>query len=285
MQTLRHDYVHVNGIRLHYVTAGQGPLLVLLHGFPEFWYAWRHQITALAEDFTVVVPDQRGYGASDRPNWGYEVDVLVADLLGLIEALGHTNALLVGHDWGGAVAWAAAIAYPHRFTRLVIMNAPHPVVFGRHLRHNPVQQRRSWYMGFFLLPWLPELALSAADYTGLERLFRATARPGTFSEADLDAYKDAMSQTGALTAALNWYRSAGRAGARGLLSGRERQCRVPTLVIWGERDVALGAEMLDDLDEFVDDLQIVRIPEAGHWVQHEAPDEVTAALKAFLRQT
>lgn len=284
MSELRHAYAEVNGIRMHYVTAGQGPLVVLLHGFPEFWYSWRKQIPALAEQFTVVAPDQRGYNETDKPAWGYEVDVLMADVLGLIDALGHERAMLVGHDWGGAVAWATAIARPHRVERLAILNTPHPSVFLKHLRGNPAQMRRSWYMGFFLLPALPELAFRANDYALVERIFRGTTPPGTFSDEEIAAYKDALSKPGALTAALNWYRAAGRQGTRGLFAGTGMRCQVPTLLIWGEDDIALGAEMVDDIPEFVADLTVRRLPGVSHWVQHQAADEVNAALLEFLRR-
>lgn len=279
---LRHEYVEVNGIRMHYVTAGQGPLVLMLHGFPEFWYSWRKQIPALAEHFTVVAPDQRGYNETDKPAWGYEVDVLVADTVGLIEALGHERAMVVGHDWGGAVAWAAAITRPHRVERLAILNAPHPAVFARHLRTNRAQMRRSWYMGFFLLPALPELAFRADDYALVDRIFRDGTPPGTFSDEEIAAYKDALSKPGAMTAALNWYRAAGRQGTRGLFAGTQMRCEVPTLLIWGERDIALGAEMVDDTHEFVADLSVRRLPGVSHWVQHEAPEEVNRHLLEFL---
>jgi pimeloyl-ACP methyl ester carboxylesterase len=279
---LRHAYVTVNGIRMHYVTAGSGPLLLLLHGFPEFWYGWRRQIPALAEHFTVVAPDQRGYNETDKPAWGYEVDVLVADALALIDALGHERAIVVGHDWGGAVAWATAIAHPHRVERLAILNMPHPQVFADHLRSNPSQQRRSWYAGFFQLPGLPELALKANDYAAIEQMFRGTTPPGTFSDEEIAAYKDAASKPGALTAMLNWYRTVGRRGARGLFAGPERRCEVPTMVIWGENDIALGAEMVDDLPKYVTDLTVHRLPGVSHWVQHQAADQVNRHLLEFL---
>lgn len=283
MSELRHAYLQVNGIRMHYVTAGQGPLVLLLHGFPEFWYSWRKQIPALAEHFTVVAPDLRGYNETDKPSWGYEIDVLVADVVELIAALGHERALVVGHDWGGAVAWATAIARPHRVERLAILNAPHPAVFAEHLRTNRAQMRRSWYMGFFLLPALPELALSANDYAAVDQIFRGSTAPGTFSAEEIDAYKDALSKPGALTAALNWYRAAGRQGTRGLYTGTRMQCEVPTLLIWGEGDIALGAEMVDDTRRYVPDLTIRRLPGVSHWVQHEAPEAVNRYLLEFLR--
>lgn len=283
MGELRHEYVQINGIRMHYVTAGRGPLVLLLHGFPEFWYSWRHQIPALAEHFTVVAPDQRGYNETDKPGWGYEIDVLVADVVELIKALGHERALLVGHDWGGAVAWATAIAMPHRVERLAILNTPHPAVFARHLRSNQAQMRRSWYMGLFLLPWLPEQLIRANDYATIEQSLRGDTPPGTFSDEEIAAYKDAISRPGALTAGLNWYRAAGMQGPRGLYAGTGMRCEVPTLLLWGETDRFLGPELADDTHEFVPDLTLRRMPGVSHWVQQQAPAEVNRSLLEFFR--
>jgi pimeloyl-ACP methyl ester carboxylesterase len=153
---VEHHYIHVNGIKMHYVKAGQGERLVLLlHGFPEFWYSWRNQIPALSEQFTVVAPDLRGYNETEKPSWGYGIDVLVNDVISLIRELGYEKAIVVGHDWGGAIAWATAIAYPHRVERLIVLNCPHPSIFRKALRTNREQQGRSWYMGFFQLRFAP----------------------------------------------------------------------------------------------------------------------------------
>jgi epoxide hydrolase 4 len=278
---LRHEYVRVNGIRMHYATAGDGPLVLMLHGFPDFWYSWRHQLPALAERFTVVAPDQRGYNETDKPDWGYSVDVLVADVLELIAALGHERALLVGHDWGGAVAWATAIAHPHRVARLAVLNTPHPAIFAEHLRSNPRQMLRSAYMGFFQLPWLPEQALGANDFAALEAQLRADLGD-SLSAAELAAWKDAMSKPGALTGGLNWYRAAARQGTRGLFAGTGMRCEVPTLLIVGERDAYLGPEMAAGHERFVPDLQLRRVPTAGHWVQQREPALVNAELLRFF---
>ncbi|NCC36635.1 MAG: alpha/beta hydrolase [Chloroflexia bacterium] len=279
---LQHNYIEINGINMHYVTAGQGPLVLFLHGFPEFWYSWRHQLAALADQFTVVAPDQRGYHQTDKPSWGYEIDVLVADVVALIEALGHHQALLVGHDWGGAVAWATAMNYPHRVRRLAILNTPHPVAFAKELRTNRQQQQRSLYMGLFSLPFLPELLLKAGDYALIELALTSATRPDAFSEDDLDAYKDAMSVPGALTAALNWYRAAARGGMQGLTGGKVRRCEVPTCLIWGEDDPYLGVELVEATRPYVADLMVHRLPGAGHWVQQEAPEEVNRLLGQFF---
>lgn len=276
-----HQYAQINGIRMHYVTAGHGPPVIMLHGFPEFWYAWRRQIPALAEDYWVIVPDQRGYAETAKPGWGYEVDVLVRDVIELIELSGAGKARIVGHDWGGVIAWALAIAYPHRVEQLAILNAPHPAIFRTALRRNLRQALKSLYMGFFLLPWLPEALLSANDYALLARALRRTANnPQVFSEEDLESYKDAISIPGALTAALNWYRAAGR--GRGLLSGTGLKVQAPTLLIWGEQDAFLDADLLHGTERFVPDLCIKRLPACSHWVHHEAPDQVNAALIDFF---
>ncbi len=281
MSTIQHRYAQINGIRMHYAVAGSGPPVVMLHGFPEFWYGWHKQIPALAERYTVIVPDQRGYGETDKPTWGYEVDVLVQDIIGLIEASGHQRARIVGHDWGGAVAWALAIKFPQRVERLAILNAPHPAIFPAALKTNPRQAMRSMYMGFFQLPWLPEALLSANDYAlYAQSLRRSAATPTAFSDEEIERYKDAISTPGALTGALNWYRAARRSG--GLLRGTGLQVTVPTLLMWGERDSFLGKELIDGTERFVPDLRVLRMPTCSHWLHHEAPEAVNQALVDFL---
>lgn len=280
---LRHEYADVNGIRMHYAVAGNGPLVVLLHGFPDFWYSWRHQIPTMAERFTVVAPDQRGYNETSKPAWGYEVDVLVADVLELIRALGHERAFLVGHDWGGAVAWAAAIAHPHRFARLAVLNVPHPAVFAEHLKSNPRQMLRSAYMGFFQLPSLPELALRANDFATLERIVRRDL-DGRIDDDELATWKDALSKPGALTGGLNWYRAAAHRGPRGLYAGPEVQCTVPTLLIHGDSDPFLGPELFVGNERFCADLRVRPVRDAGHWVHQSDPELVSGELMKFFAE-
>ena len=281
MRDLHHGYARINGIRMHYVTAGDGPLLILLHGFPDFWFSWRRQLPVLARHFTVVAPDQRGYNETDKPGWGYSVDVLVADLIELIQALGHERAMLAGHDWGGAVAWATAIARPHRVSRLAVLNSPHPAIFLKHMRRNPRQMLRSAYMGFFTLPLLPELALRAGNYAAIERELRRDLRDA-ISDDEIKAYKEAISRPGALSAALNWYRAAARGGDHGLFAGSGMRCQVPTLQIWGDRDPYLGPELFHGAERFAPDIISLQIPGAGHWVHQWAPDRVNDALLTFF---
>lgn len=296
----RHETVHLDGVSLHYVRVDPDPadvdgesappLVVCLHGFPEFWYAWRHQLSPLADaGFRVVAPDMRGYNRSSKPAGvaSYRPGKLVGDVRGLVEHLGYARTHLVGHDWGGLVAWETAIRDPDLLDRLVVLNAPHPECYRRTLRRSPRQVLRSWYAVAAQVPWLPERLLRANDLAAVGRMLADTARPGAFSEADIQRYKRAMATEGTMTAALNYYRAQFREGVgRELraLVGRDRDTtvRVPTMVVWGEQDRALGIELLDGLETFVPDLRVERLPEASHWVQADAPDRVTDLLLDFL---
>ncbi|NJM09171.1 alpha/beta hydrolase [Candidatus Gracilibacteria bacterium] len=281
----KHGYILVNGIRMHYVTAGDGPLLLMLHGFPEFWYSWRHQIPALAAHFTVVAPDQRGYNETDKPDWGYDTDVLANDMVQLIDRLGFSTAHVVGHDWGGAISWYLGMNYAHRVERLAVLNCPHPKLFLRNLRRNPKQLRRSWYMGFFNLPALPEAAISANDFALIDEVFRGHAlNKAAFSDEDLHAYKEALRRPGALTAALNWYRAAAAGGPESIVGPGDGKVTAPTLLIWGEQDRFLGRELTYGTEKYVPDLTIRYIPNSSHWVQHEFPDDVNQHLRDFFVQ-
>lgn len=280
---LQHGYIAVNGIRMHYAYAGSGPPLLLLHGFPEFWYSWRHQIDSLSRHFTVIAPDLRGYNETDKPGWGFEIDVLTRDVVEFMEALGYSRAVVAGHDWGGVLAWALGIVYPHRVERLIALNIPHPALLQQALRRNRRQQRRSWFVVFFQLPMLPEWLLSLNDYALVERALRGMAvRPSTFSDEDIEAFKDAVSKPGALTAMINWYRALRWSDGNGFFKGTGMRVHVPTLVIWGEEDRFLGRELTFGTERFVPDVQIRYIPNCSHWVQQEAPDDVNQAMLDFL---
>ena len=224
MHELEKTFINTNGVRLHVIHAGppNGPLVILLHGFPEFWYGWRKQIPALAAaGYRVWAPDQRGYNLSDKPPGldAYTLDELSADVVGLIDAAGCDRVYLVGHDWGAAVAWWVALKYPQQLEKLVIMNVPHPAVMRRTLQRNFAQLVKSWYIFFFQMPWLPERVISANQWQTALQAFKASSRPGSFSDADLAQYRTAWSQPGAFTAMLNWYRAA----------VRRRTQRLPTL--------------------------------------------------------
>jgi epoxide hydrolase 4 len=274
----------VGGLRLHCVEAGTGPLVMLLHGFPEFWYAWRHQLPALADaGYRVVAPDLPGYHTSDKPPRvrDYRPQVLVQDVADLIVALDAGSATVAGHDWGGALAWLLAMQYPERIQRLVVLNAPHPIRFRKGLR-SPRQLRRSWYILAFQAPWLPERLVAAWDFRALRRaLGRQPTRPGAFTVQDIDRYVAAAAQPGALRAAINYYRAAVRANP---LAQAQTLCRVdiPTLIIWGDQHRYLGRELAEPDPAWVPDVRVERIPQASHWVQADVPERVNRLMVDFL---
>jgi pimeloyl-ACP methyl ester carboxylesterase len=286
----RHGWARLDSVVLHYVEAGEpgDPLVVLLHGFPEFWYAWRHQIEALAAEFHVVAPDMRGYNRSEKPPGvrSYRLDRLTGDVARLIDYFGVERASVVGHDWGGVIAWEFGHLHPERLARLAVLNAPHPVALERELR-SPAQLVRSWYALVFQLPRIPEFLLERTD-GWLGALLRTDPTSAAFDERDIERYERALARPGALTAALNYYRAFGRGqlrrwvGRDGEHEGRNPTIETPTLVIWGERDRALGVELTRGLDRWVADIRIERLPEASHWVQNDAPKRVNDLLRGFL---
>jgi pimeloyl-ACP methyl ester carboxylesterase len=282
-------YTEVNGVRLHYVSEGQGDLILFLHDFPEFWYAWREQLAAFGEDHRAVAVDMRGYNLSSKPPEveAYQVPLLVEDVRGLIAHLGYQTCTLVAHDWGGVVAWAFAMRHPEMLDWLVIINAPHPAIFGRELRENPAQQRASQYMLMFRSPEA-EATLAAGNYAALVN--GVLTPTGAFTDEDRAAYIAAWSEPGALTGGLNYYRAA-RIGppttdeeraATATLALGSAMIAAPTLVIWGERDTALLTGNLDGLDRVVSNLTIVRIPEGTHWIIHEMPERINDEIRKFL---
>lgn len=280
----QHREILTNDLRMHYVTQGTGPLVVLLHGFPEFWYSWRFQIPALAaQGLRVVAPDLRGYNRTEKPRSGYDIPTLLRDIAGLIEGLGEERAIIVGHDWGGVLAWLFAIDYPHMTERLIVLNAPHPGAMQRELR-TPAQLRKSWYILAFQIPWLPEYLLARDHARAIGKLiYSAAFQKAAFPPAELEKYQEAISKPGALTAALNYYRQLVRHSQR-LYRNRTLRVDAPTLLIWGEHDVALGIELTHNLGAWVPNLQIKYIPDSGHWVQQEQPEQVNRAMQEFLQK-
>lgn len=277
----KHEYITTNGVKLHYVTQGEGPLMLMLHGFPEFWYSWRHQIAEFAHDFKVVALDLRGYNDSDKPQdkSAYVMAEFILDVEGVIKGLGYEKCVLVGHDWGGAIAWSFAYAHPEMVERLIVLNIPHPAKFAQGLR-TAQQLLRSSYIFLFQLPWLPELLVQALDYQALENAFKGMAvNKSAFTPADIDAYKDAAAKRGALTAALNYYRNVGQ---QGILNDNWGVLEVPTLMIWGENDTALGKELTYGTEAYVRDFRIKYIPNCSHWVQQEQPQLVNQYMREFL---
>jgi epoxide hydrolase 4 len=277
---LREGYAELDDVRLHYVELGDGPLIVLLHGFPEFWYGWRAQLQPLAEaGFRVVAPDMRGYNLSSRPEdvAAYAGDELAADIRGLIEERGARSAHLVGHDWGGTVAWTTAMNHPETVDRLGILNAAHPRRLLQGL-HHPGQLRKSWYFFFFATPELPE-AVVHANRWHFFRHFLRDAEPA-FKPEEIDRYIEAWSQPGAATGMINYYRASVRAKDA---EARIRPIQAPTLVIWGERDRYLGEELAEPEQDDVPHLdRVERLPEASHWVHHDEPERVAGLLTEFF---
>jgi pimeloyl-ACP methyl ester carboxylesterase len=278
-------WFNLPGLRTHAAVAGprEGPLLVLLHGFPEFWYSWRHQIGTLARSgFRVVVPDQRGYNLTEMTP-PYDIATVTGDAAGLIRACGRERAFVAGHDWGAAVAWTLAALHPKCVERLAVLNVPHPAVMRRALSgRNLRQMRRSAYIFLFQLPRLPEWLLSRNDFALLCWLLRASSRRGTFTDEDMGRYREAWSRPGALSASIGWYRALVRtilAGGRTLRVGR---VSVPTLILWGERDAALGVELAEQSTAWLDSGSLVRFPNATHWVHEDLPEEITRRLLAHF---
>ncbi|ESP03583.1 hypothetical protein LOTGIDRAFT_224222 [Lottia gigantea] len=283
-----HQFIHLENVRLHYVVNGSEdkPLMVLLHGFPEFWYSWRFQLKEFAKDYRVVAVDQRGYSESDKPPGikNYAVTNMVEDLKQLIPALGYNSCVLVGHDWGGAISWSFAAKYPHMVSKLIIMNCPHPAVFQKYMTSHLAQFKKSTYMFFFLIPWIPEFIFKLADYHRLSVIFRSN-RMGVvdksrITDEDMEAYKYSFSRDGCDTGSLNYIRAmfhtplTAKQGLKTITS--------PTLFIWGCRDGALEAGMVPLAKKYVDNLQIEYIEDASHWVQMDKPDVVNNLMKKFL---
>jgi pimeloyl-ACP methyl ester carboxylesterase len=258
---------------------------LLLHGFPELWYSWRYQIPVLARaGWRVIAPDQRGYATSSKPSGveSYAVTRLAQDAENLIVHLGAESAVVMGHDFGGVVAWTLAAARPGRVTKLVVVNAPHPAAYRREIRHLP-QLLRAWYVGLFQLPVLPELLLRVGDHALVERLLRlAVARPDVLAETDFGIYRDALRQPGALTGMLGWYRAAALALARDSAETRPGPVAAPTLVVWGERDPALSIRLLDGVERWAPNLRIERLPTVGHFPHQQAHERVNEQLLDFL---
>ena len=292
-------YVAVNGIRLHCVTAGSGPLMLFLHGFPEFWYEWKEQLREFSKDHLVVAPDCRGYNLSDKPANldGYRVPALLEDIRGLADHFREGKKfILVAHDWGGALAWGFAMAHPESLEKLIIINAPHPLIFQKLLASDADQQQASQYMLLLRSP-MAEAQLSANGCAFLVQIVLSELlQSGKFTEADKEEYIKAWSQPGALTGGLNYYRAnevgppaspefekqIGTSGGKFRLDPELATVRVPTLVIWGEKDVALTVKNLDGLEKFVPQLTVKRVPDGSHWVIHEKPQEVNAYIRAFI---
>lgn len=286
---IKHGFATVGDIRLHYAECGEGnDLVLLLHGFPECWYSWRHQLPLLGRRYHVVAPDMRGYNLSDKPArvQDYRIDLLVEDVVGLIHYFGKDKAAIVAHDWGAGAAWALAQRHPELVSKLVAMQVPPPAAWRANFSVR--QLLHSWYMFFFQLPRLPESWARANDFARLARMYKETSvRDDVFTDEDIEVYKEALRQPGALTAGINYYRanvfkSLFRGGVETPHDGR---IRVPTLFIYGEQDHAVLPSTVRGIGRFVDaPYSELRIPNSGHWVQNEAVAEVNETLLRFLAE-
>lgn len=279
--TLETGTIDVGEVRLHVVQVGPqgGPPIVLLHGFPEFWYAWSEVMAPLvAAGHRVIVPDQRGYGDSDKPRevGAYGVDRLGDDIAGLVAALGLESACVVAHDWGGGVAWNLAIRHPERVRRLVILGVPHPDAG----RRGPTKEKKiAWYRTVFQIPLLPEWVARLSHWALVSRMLRDTSEPGTFPEQKLALYRSAWDRDGAFGTMVNWY----RANAGSNAQGPERRVRIPTLILLAPRDAFIPADLARASLPLLDDGRLVELPEGTHWVMQEHPDVVAREVIAFCR--
>lgn len=284
--SISHRMIQTSSIRLHITQAGpkSGPVLIFLHGFPEFWYSWRHQISYFANrGYRVIVPDQRGYHLSDKPAAvsDYRIPVLAQDVLEILQAEGIDQAeMLVGHDWGGALSWYLAEHHGTHFKRVAILNVPHPLTMRREILTSWSQLKKSWYILLFQLPGIPERLLMKDECFALTTMMQKTAPKHTFSKADLQKYVEAWQQPHAIKSMLNWYRAAIRYPPQ----MRQQRITIPLLLIWGMKDHALNSIMAAPSLLTCENSRLVEIPEASHWVQNDSPDEVNGALTAFLQE-
>ncbi len=290
-----HSYQDLGDLTLHYVEKGSGKLLIMLHGFPDFWYTWRHQITALSKTYRVVAPDLRGYNKSDKPIGvdKYHTLILSQDITALIEALGESKAIIVGHDWGGAVAWNIAMMAPDYVEKLVILNCPHPIplveaFWGLRFR----QLQKSWYIFLFQLMEGPEEVLSKNNYEALKKMLRESTRHNLFSEEELKKYVESWSQPGALTASINYYRANWNLvkimtmtkERQEKLKARTPKVKCPTLVIWGEKDIALDKSLTKGMEKYIESsFEIKFLAECGHWAHLEEPNIVNEYILSFVK--
>ncbi len=286
MADIRERMVVTNGINLHVLEAGpeDGPMIVFLHGFPDCCYTWYKQMGYFAEQgYLTVAPDQRGYNLSDKPEGveAYALDELARDFLGLIEFYGRQQVFLVGHDLGGMVSWWTAAHYPERIKRLVIANCPHPNVTKDNLFGNVSQMQKSWYVFFFQVPRAPEKMLAAYNFSWPVNVLGKTSRPGTFTQEELEKYREAFAQPGACEAMINWY----RAFVPQFFNIQDPlTITVPTLVLWGVKDTALVREQAALSAAYCQNSQVVYYENATHWVHHEEAEQISPLIEQFFQE-
>ena len=295
MPAIQSQFAEVNSIRLHYASVGQGKLVMFVHGFPEFWFAWENQLVEFGQDYQAVAPDMRGYNLSSKPSTveEYHVKDLIEDLKALAKYLGHEKMIMVAHDWGGAVAWSVAMRHPELLEKLIIINAPHPAVFARELLNNPDQQTASQYM-LLLRSAEAQRVLSENNYTRLADVLVQFGSKSEMTDEKRQKYIEAWSQPGALTGGLNYYRASplypptsksDEEQISSILNLPKEMfaVKMPTLVIWGEQDRALLTGNLEGLGEYVEDLTVKRIPDGTHWVIHEQPELINSLIRDFIK--
>lgn len=277
-------YIQTNDIKLHVAEAGEkgNPVLILLHGFPEFWYAWIHQIEFFAaQGFHVIAPDQRGYNLSDKPKGvkNYGLDTLCKDIIGLMDSEKVEKCYLIGHDWGAMVTWLLGMKYPERFYKIGILNVPHPTVMKRNLKEDKAQRKKSAYMFFFQIPFLPEYILRKNNFLYLVKTLKKRTKKGAFNDAELDIYRKAWGQKGALTSILNWYRGMFRAAPA---RGKTNKISIPAHIFWGENDYVLGRNLAEQSLKYLENGRLT-FYDATHWIMHEIPEKLNQDLLKFLQ--
>lgn len=278
LEGLEEKFIETNGLKLHTVITGKGEPIVLLHGFPDFWYGWKNIIPGLKDEYKLIIPDMRGYNTSDKPEGekNYTIDLLVKDIKGLCAALNLEKVTLAGHDWGGMVAWCLAEQYPNLLNKIIILNAPHPKIFLDSLISDKKQQQSSSYIFRFQSEGGDFLKENNFQFLQLA-VFAGARNPKAFTKEDKKRYFEAWSQPGAITAGVNYYRAFPTSyKGTGMID-------VPTLVIWGMRDIFLRPKLLDRIPEFVKDLRVVRIEDSSHWILHDAPLDVIKLIKDFMK--
>lgn len=282
----KHQFIETNQVRLHCVTQGEGELVVLVHSFLEFWYSWRHQVNALSRRFKVIVPDLRGCNDSEKPNTGYDLDTVSRDIVGIMDALGYSRAHIVGHAWGGTIAWHLAQTLPDRVKRLVILNGIPPHQLWRFLLGSVSQIRQSWLTLAMQVPTMPEWLIERTLPDFVQAFFQQQAvRKGAFSGDVMRLYQEALSKPGAIAAGVSYYRQLLHQINWFNKSQPIKPISAPTLILWGEDDSLLPLGCLDGVSQFVESsLHIERIPQCGHWTQQEVPLTVNRSLLRFLYQ-
>ncbi len=285
MPAYEHTYLQINDqMRLHLVLAGpaEGTPVLLLHGFPEFWYGWRRQIMALAaKGFRVIAPDQRGYNLSSAPKdvASYGLQHLSQDVRHILDHFDIEKVFLAGHDWGAAVAWTTAILHPERIEKLAILNVPHPAVMLSTIRKSPRQMLKSWYIAFFQIPGLADWLMSRNNFAGIVRMLKASSKADTFSEQDINEYRKAYANSDGLTGMINWYRAMAR--FRPALP-RNIHLEMPVRILWGKNDIALSAEMAEQSLKYCKNGELIFFENATHWVQHDEPEQINNHLTTFF---